>query len=166
MKWILCCCIIILISSCTESNKKNNVVKNDNSTKVENVVINNEDGPPFSDSCLCKFNILGEVKTLPNQLDVIISGKGWNPLFYSCNYIWGELINNQVPSDSTISDLRIHLVDIDKVEGGVDSRFLNSNIFKSNIIVTYSKTANSEIRVCTFDPNKTGKYTKPEIWEE
>lgn len=124
--------------------------------------INNEDGPPFSDTCLCTFEYIGEFRTRVNRFDLVLSGKGWKPEYWSCSWTWGELINNEFPPDSLVTDFRIHLVDLEKI----DSNTFISNKFKDNLIATYSRLPNEEYMTCKFDPNKTGKYPKPKQWVE
>jgi len=130
------------------------------------MIIYDDGGPPFSDTCLCSFDYIGEIRTGVNRLDLLIAGKGWNPSFYSCSWTWGELISNEYPPDSIITDYRVHLVDLDKLEASVDSTFLTSKQFNDNLIATYSRTDNEEYWTCKFDPNKTGKYPKPKQWTE
>jgi hypothetical protein len=132
----------------------------------DKVTIDNEDGPPFSDTCLCSFDYIGKIRTSEKRFDLILAGKGWNPSFYSCSWTWGEIINNEFPPDSIISDFRIHLVDLDKLDNNLDSTFLTNKQFNENLIATYSKTSNDEYMTCKFDPNKTGKYVKPKQWTE
>lgn len=125
-----------------------------------------EDGPPFSDTCLCSFDYIGKIRSGTSRFDLILAGKGWNPIYYSCSWTWGEIINNEFPPDSLVTDFRIHLVDLDKLEKNIDSTFLKSKQFNDNLIATYSKIGNNEFMICKFDPNRTGKYPKPKQWKE
>lgn len=126
--------------------------------------INNEDGPPFSDTCDCSFDYLGGFESGNNRYDLFISGKGWNPNYWSCTYTFGELINNEFPPDTTITDFRIHLVDLSKIKK-LDIETFNSSIIQKNIIATQRFAPKEEFK-CQFDPNKTGKYPKPKQWVE
>ena len=158
----------ILIFSCQKSNINNNEETNTSSQDslyIKNLIID-EGGPPFSDTCLSTFEPIGEVKFKGGRLDLILSGKGWNHKYYSCTWPWGELISNESPSDTASIDFRIHLVDLDKTQLVIDSAFLQSQLFKDNLIATYSKDPDKEYMTCKFDPNKTGKYQKPKQWTE
>lgn len=159
-----------LFFACTNSQKTDIVTSKPSdstpSLTQEKAAIDNEDGPPFSDTCLCSFDNIGKIRTSEKRFDLILAGKGWNPSFYSCSWTWGELINNEFPPDSTITDFRIHLVDLDKLDNKLDSTFLTTKQFNENLIATYSKTGNNKYMTCKFDPNKTGKYPKPKQWTE
>jgi hypothetical protein len=120
-----------------------------------------EDGPPFKVDCPCSFADLGRVRVSAERYDVLVSGTDWNPKLNSCNWIWGELVNNEVPPDTLITDLRIHLLDLNKVEQKIDRDFLESRTFKENLIATHSKQPREEYMTTKFDPNKTGKYADP-----
>ena len=128
--------------------------------------INNEDGPPFSDSCICSFDFIAEFKYNDHRFDLILSGKGWNPDFWSCTYSFGELMSNEFPPDTTITDFRIHLVDLEKFESEVDSAIFESELIQNKLIATQRLWPGDEFTKCKFDPNKTGKYPKPKQWLE
>ena len=115
-------------------------------------------GLTFSDTCLCSFDNIATIKRNKNKIDLIISGKKWNSASDLCNFAWGEITHNS-PQDPSITDFKIHLVDLDKLENNIDSTFLTSKIFNDHLIATYSETQNK--RHCIFDPNKTKKYPKP-----
>ncbi|MES2132670.1 MAG: hypothetical protein V4506_09985 [Bacteroidota bacterium] len=132
---------------------------------VESIGDNNDGGPPFSDSCSCTFNTLAHIKS-GNTLDLVLSGKGWNPNAYSCSWTWGEIIHNEFPDDPTIEEFRIHLLDLDSIHQKSDVPFLQSKEFKQNLIATYSKSEGQTSYTCKFDPNKIGKYPKPKQWRE
>lgn len=169
-KIILFITTLVLLSACTYSPKtdKQTSSSHDSTISLTQVVtlINNEDVPPFTDTCLCSFDYIGKIRTGTKRFDLILAGKGWNPSFYSCSWTWGELINNEFPPDSMVTDFRIHLVDIDKLDKNIDSTFLTTKQFNENLIVTYSKTGKNEHMTCKFDPNKTGKYPKPKQWTQ
>ena len=150
---------LILFFSCSEINKTDSIEHTSSH-------MDTEDGSPFSDTCLCSFNKLGEVRWNKDRCDVFISSKGWNPDYYSCSWSWGEFINNESPEDTSIIDFRIHLVDLDKIHQTIDSAFLSSKYFNDNLIATFSKTQGEKYRTCKFDPNKMGKYPKPKQWTE
>ena len=140
-------------------------------TKAETIVaktgeIETDDGPPFSDTCVCSFEYIGKIRTSRQRFDLIISGKGWNPSYNSCVFSWGELINNESPPDTLVTDFRIHLVDIASLDKNIDSIFLSSKLFSDNLIATFSKASNEKYMTCKFDPNRKGKYTKPKKWTE
>lgn len=165
--------ISISIFSCTENNSvdvkptaDNQIDTNENSAteKVNVTQEYNDGGPPFSDTCACSFDIIADIKSNENRQDLILSGKDWNPDFYSCSWTWGEFINNESPTDTMIKDFRIHLIDLEKINGKVDFTFLNSKEFNENLIATYSKSVGEKYMTCKFDPNKTGKYPKPKQW--
>ena len=154
---------LFLVLSCSETEKVENKI---NSIEHISSKADNEEGPPFSDTCLCSFEKIGEVKSSNNRCDIFISGKGWNPNYKSCSWSWGELIYNESPSDTLLTDFRIHLVDVDKLDKKIDTTFLNSKNFNENLIATFSKTKEEAYMTCKFDPNKIGKYPKPKHWTE
>jgi len=162
---------LIMVIGCNQKPKEQmKDSSSDIETRIENTEIeseiDNEDEPPFSNTCDCTFNYIGEIKTGENRFDLILSGKGWNPEYYSCSLIWGEMINNEFPPETTITDFRIHLIDIVKITEVKDSTFFDSETFKTKLIATYSKNAEEKYMTCKFDPNKTGKYPKPKQWVE
>ena len=122
--------------------------------------------PPFPDTCDCSFQHLGNFRFSPKRYDIVISGKGWNPEYVSCTYTWGEYISNVFPPDTLVTDFRIHLVDIEKLEKPLDSLWFESKRFKNNAIATYAHYEGSQYMVTRFDPFKTGKYKTPEQWME
>ena len=159
----------VLFFACNKAHKTDGQKSTlDTTTSVTKSVLknNDEDGPPFSDTCLCSFDDIGKIRTNPKRFDLILSGKGWNPTFYSCSWTWGEIIYNESLEDTTITDFRIHLLDVDKLDKNLDSSFLTSSTFNDHLIATFSRTNNDEYRTCKFDPNKTGKYPKPKQWTE
>lgn len=137
-----------------------------NKIDEKSIEINNEDGPPFSDSCDCTFDYIASFNYNKHRYDLIISGKGWNPEFWSCTYVFGELISNEFPPDSSVTDFRIHLVDIAKFDSEMDSALFESELVQNKLIATQRLWPGDEYTKCKFDPNKTGKYPKPEQWVE
>lgn len=125
--------------------------------------IDNELGPPFSDSCQCRFNLIKEVRTSEERFDIVYSGKGWNPNYYSCTWVWEELVNNDFPPDSLVSDFRCHLIFADKISDSInlDSSFFKSDWFKSKLIVTFSKEEDEEFTSSKYDPFENGLFSKP-----
>lgn len=168
--WVLS---VFMLSACSEPtlpDREKPLASNDTitRTKQESISTNevyNDGGPPFSDTCLCSFDMIAEIRS-GNKLDLLISGKNWNPDFYSCSWTWGEYIANEFPGDSTIKEFSIHLVDMDKQKEVLDSRFLLTKTFNDHLIASYSKVPGETYMSCKFDPNKTGKYPKPQQWTE
>lgn len=162
---------LILIMSCnqktenTSESSHHNVSKHIETVDSESELVD-EVGPPFSDTCLSSFDYIGNIRVDENRFDLILSGKNWNPEYYSCTYTWGELINNEFPPDTLVKDFRIHLIEVDSLPNDLDSTFFETEIFKTKLIATYSKGKNEEYMTCKFDPNKTGKYSKPKQWVE
>lgn len=160
------------------SNEKENYSSIDNvelitnnetdSGKINSIIptITNENGPPFTDTCNCLFEYIGGFHSSKNRYDLIICGKDWNPKSWSCSYTFGEIINNEFPPDTTITDFRIHLVDIKKSNKKIDLAFFESDVIQKNLIVTQRLWPGDKFSKCKFDPNKTGKYPKPEQWIE
>ncbi|UOR05520.1 hypothetical protein MUN82_00110 [Hymenobacter aerilatus] len=136
-------------------------VEQNSSLATSTNVTEAEDGPPFKVDCPCSFADLGRVRVTPERYDVLVSGKDWNPKLSSCNWIWNELVSNEVPPDTLITDLRIHLLDLSKVTQKIDKDFLESEVFKKNLIATHLMLPNEEYMTTKFDPNKTGKYVGP-----
>ena len=165
IKLILILLSFVFLFDC--SNSRKGLQKfNPQDLKVNDIMFIDQNGPPFSDSCACTFNYIGEIRSEIDRYDLLISGKGWDPNSYSCSYSWGELISNEFPPDPLISDFRIHLLDIEILDQKIDSTFLRSEIFNNNLIATYSKRDGEKYMTCKFDPNKTGKYPKPKQWIE
>ncbi len=156
---------ILFLFDCSNS-RKGPQKFNTQDLNVKDSKFIDQNGPPYSDSCACSFSYIGEIRSGKGRFDLIICGKGWDPNSYSCSYSWGELIANQFPPDSLISDFRIHLLDIEIPNQKIDSTFLNSEIFNNNLIATYSKSNGEKYMTCKFDPNNTGKYPKPKQWIE
>lgn len=129
-------------------------------------LINNEDGPPFSDTCICSFDYLGGFRYNNDRYDLLISGTGWNPNYWSCTFTFGELISNEFPPDTLINDFRIHLVDLKKINKPLDSILFESALIQKNLIATQKLWPGDAYTKCKFDPNKTGKYPKPKQWIE
>ncbi len=151
---------------------ENEVIENETDIVIDQnsnhdvAVINNEDGPPFSDTCKCSFNYLGGFNYNKSRYDLLISGTGWNPEYWSCTFTFGELISNEFPPDTLITDFRIHLVDLQKINKKLDSAFFESAIIQENLMATQRLWPGDEYTKCKFDPNKTGKYPKPKQWIE
>ena len=147
-----------------KENDKQELITEESNTSEP--IIKNEDGPPFSDSCTCRFDYIAEFRYNDHRYDLILSGKEWNPEYWSCTYSFGELISNEFPPDSLITDFRIHLVNIEKFDTKMDSILFESEYFQNNLIATQRLWPGDEYTKCKFDPNKTGKYPKPEQWIE
>ena len=169
IKYLLFFILTLLSTACSE--KKQETISDESAkqkpaltTNVETVETEQleiEDGPPFKIDCPCSFADLGRVRVTKERYDVLVSGKGWNPKLNSCNWIWNELVNNEMPPDTLISDLRIHLLDLEKVNQHIDKTFFESKTFKENLIATHSQLPSEEYMTTVFDPNKTGKYIDP-----
>lgn len=120
--------------------------------------------PPYKYPCACSFQYVGVVRVSESRWDEIQLGKGWDGRRHSCSFTWGEHINNNFPPDSTITDFRMHLVDLDSADILLTPEFLNSKLFKDHLIVTSINGVNS--LTTKWDPNRTGKYVKPKQWME
>jgi hypothetical protein len=125
-----------------------------------------EEGPPFKDECLCKFDDLGKKDTENKTYNVYISGKGWNPAFTSCSWTWGEMINNISPDDTTIINVKVHLLDLDKFELPKDNSDYSNDSITKHVIAIYKRNTKTGEETCIFDPYKTGKYPRPKQWTE
>lgn len=156
---------IFFLFDCSNSGKSLSKLRTQD-LQIQNLKYIDQNGPPFTDTCSCSFNRIGGIKSEKGRFDLIIEGKGWNPNSYSCTYSWGELISNEFPPDSSISDFRIHLLDVAMPDQKIDSTFLKSEIFNNNLIATYSKCKGEKYMTCKFDPNNTGKYPRPRKWIE
>ncbi|MBS3915239.1 MAG: hypothetical protein KG003_12140 [Bacteroidetes bacterium] len=162
---------IILLAACSQPQNSNDnqqitdSVQNDKDSEITVPPKNNsEDVPPFSDTCACSFDIIGDIRISPTHMERIISGIGWNPQSHSCSWTWGELIANALPPDSLITVFKIHLVELPKSNITLNPEFIQSNAFKSSLIAT-NTTKGMRESLCIFDPFKTGKYPKPKYWE-
>lgn len=117
-------------------------------------------GPPFNDTCLCNFKDFGEYKISNDNYNIYLSGKGWNPKFYSCSWPWGEIINNQMPEDTNVTVVKVHLLDLDTFAIPTNMTEYGNDSIKKYVIAVSTNTK------CVFDPYKTGKYPKPKQWVE
>jgi hypothetical protein len=121
--------------------------------------------PPFSDSCLCSFELLGGFRSQVIGDVEFVSGKKWNPAFYSCSWQWGQFINHEVPmTGNGKKDFTIHLLDMDRLPDDYDSTFLVSEDFNNHLIATYKYSIDNGLETCQFDPKHNGKYPKPKQW--
>lgn len=154
--------------SCSESSRETATSSKSKSTEAirihENKVEDEdpEDGPPFRVDCPCSFEEIGKVRVSKERYDVLISGIGWNPDLKSCHWIWEELVNNEVPPDTLVTDLRIHLLDLGMSNQTMNKDFLQSTAYKENLIATYSQLPGEEYRSTRFASNRTGKYAEPD----
>lgn len=168
----------VLLYSC--GSDKNVVIDNSTGTEIDDTVtiqevieqdsqiIDQEDEgclPPFNDTCVSSFARIAQVK-INDTIETIVSGKDWNPEYCSCTYTWGELINNEIPNDSSFKSHRIYLVDLDSIESTIDKEYLDSDEFKNYTIAKYYKKEGEEYKKSYFDPYKIGKYPKPSRWVE
>jgi hypothetical protein len=119
---------------------------------------------PFKYPCESTFEYVGLVKISESRWEEIQIGKGWNPKQHSCSFTWGEHIYNNFPPDTSITDFRMHLVDLDRAEIELTPEFINSRLFKEHLIVT-SISGAGELKTF-WDPHKTSKYPKPKQWRE
>ncbi|MGQ3013374.1 MAG: hypothetical protein ACT6QS_06690 [Flavobacteriales bacterium] len=153
---------LFLVSACTQTNSSGVPVSARTHHNPEASVSSVPPDKDSDDTCACTFDIIGEIHN-GERLDLLISGRGWNPKSYACSYTWGEFIYNEFAPD-TVTDFRIHLVDLEKEQVQPDKAFLNSKTFNDNLIATYAKQEGNTNMRCRFDPNRTGKYPKPEHW--
>lgn len=122
------------------------------------------DEPPFNYPCDFDFIDMGIVRVSDSRWEEIQCGKGWDSRKGSCTWVYGEHIYNNFFPDSTVTEYRTHLVDLDSSQIEMTPEFLNSELFKSHLIVT---TINGkDVFETQWDPNKTGKYQKPRQWIE
>lgn len=134
----------------------------ENSIPLDSFELDNE--LPFKYPCESSFKYIGVIKVSDTRWEEIQIGKGWDSRRHSCTFVWGEHIYNNFPPDTVITDFRMHLVDLDSFDIELTPEFLKSTLFKKNLIVT---TINGENDLKTiWDPNKTGKYPKPNHWGE
>lgn len=125
-----------------------------------------EDGPPFENECKANFYRFGEYKINNNNCHVYYCGKGWNPKFYSCSWVWGELINNEFSDDTNVTAITIHLLDLDRFTLPQDGTEYGNDSIKNYVIAVYGRNSEGGNAKSIFDPFKTGKYPKPEQWIE
>lgn len=157
--------MLMLLSACLNSPQKKQSIKSDETiSKDKTKKSDSDDLFLFEDSCACSFECLAKIRTSANRYDLIYAGKGWDSKSESCVWGWGELINNAVPPDTFTHDFRVHLLDLESLSGDLDSGFLESALFKDNLIVSYARWGANPKRFCRFDPNHTGKYSKPAHW--
>ncbi len=133
---------------------------------VEISAEDNFPGPPFDDTCLCDFHEFGDYKISSDNYNIYKRGKGWNPSYYSCSWVWGEDIANISPEDTTITIMKIHLLDLDNFTIPTDSTEFGADSIRNFVIATLTRDRVSGYEKCVFDPYKTGKYPKPPQWTE
>ncbi len=120
------------------------------------------DEPPFNYPCDFDFIDMGIVRVSDSTWEEIQAGKGWDSRKASCTWVYGEHVYNNFFPDSVVTEYRTHLVDLDSSQIEMTPEFLNSELFKSHVIVT---TINGkDVFETQWDPNKTGKYQKPRQW--
>lgn len=73
-----------------------------------------------------------------------------------------ESIENFIPEDTSVKDLKIHLLDVDSFLVPTDSIEYGIDSLRSYVIVVYNRNLDK----CIFDPYKTGKYPKPKQWQD
>lgn len=137
-----------------------NIIENSSNSK-DTLLLTKES---ISDTCLCSFETLKGFYYNQIRYDLIITTSNWNPNDYSCTYSFGELISNEFPPDSIITDFRIHLIDIKKLDFRLDSASFESETIQKQIIATQKLWDGDDFVKCKFDPNHTGKYPKPKQW--
>lgn len=155
---------LFLVSACTQTNSSATQAatakvdqKPDTAT---NTLSQHEDNDNI---CTCTFDRIGKIRN-GERLDLLVSGKGWNHTSSACSYTWVNFMLNELLTDDSVTDFRIHLVDLEKEQVQPDKAFLNSKTFNDNLIATYAKQEGNTNMRCRFDPNRTGKYPKPEHW--
>jgi len=178
---ILLYILVLIAISCNPKSNKRSTAENSIPNQVpgqrierstaENNISNqvteqevDENTPPFKDTCKCNFKRLGFYKISNDNYNVYLSGKNWNPQFKSCSFTWGEIIFNEIPSDTNIAVLKIHLLDLDRFIVPTDLTDYGNDSIKKYVIAIYYRYKNGH--KCIFDPFVTGKYPKPQGWSE
>ena len=141
-------------TSKTESTGKSSALNQSNKEIIDGL-------PPFKDSCLCTFQKFGVYKISNSNFNVYYSGKGWNPKYNSCTYSWGEIKYNENPNDTTVTYLKIHLIDLEKFILPNNMTEYGNDSIKKYVIAICSYDYKNNKRTCTYDPFVTGKYSGP-----
>jgi hypothetical protein len=150
--------------SCSPKETEEKQVTEKTASAVQDTIVDDFDGPPFKDECLCNFKEFGSYRPNNETQHIYKSGKGWNPEFYSCSWIWGEDINNIFPEDTSVKVFKVHLLDLEEFKIPDNGTTYGNDSLKPYVIAVYTR-ANGKDN-CVFDPFKTGKYPKPKQWVE
>lgn len=155
---------LLLVLACTQTNSSTTqaaTAKADQQPDTTpNTLSQHEDN---DNTCTCTFDRIGKIRS-GERLDLLVSGKGWNHTSSACSYTWVNFMLNELLTDDSVTDFRIHLVDLEKEQVQLNKSFLDSKTFKDNLIATYAKQEGKPNMRCGFDPNRTGKYPKPDHW--
>jgi hypothetical protein len=154
--------ILMTLGNCNTSVDKGT----SNNTDSLTIASADEDGPPFKDECKANFKRFGEYKISNDNCNIYYSGKGWNPEFYSCSWTWGELVNNEFSDDTTVTFIKIHLLDLNQFQLPDNGTDYGNDSIKKYVIAVYSRDSKGGHDESDFDPFKTGKYSKPKQWTE
>lgn len=123
--------------------------------------LNDDQGPPFKDKCLCDFKSFGKYEISKDNYNEYFSGKGWNPKLNACSWIWGELVYNETPNDSTVTLFKVHLLDLDNFRLPTNKTEYGNDSFKKYVIAIYKSDSKKGYDTIIYDPYKTGKYPAP-----
>jgi hypothetical protein len=123
--------------------------------------LSNEMGPPFKIECPCNVHSLGFYKINNDNFNFYLSGKGWDPDIYACNYILSEIKENINPPDTNITYVKIHLLDLDKFVLPNNSTEYGNDSIKKYVIAIFMHDIKKGTYSSKYDPYKTGKYHAP-----
>ena len=148
----------MLFESCTTSTNTKSLT---NEVKID--TLDDSGGPPFRNNCLCSFQNFGSYKISNDNYNIYYSGKGWNPNLHSCSWAWGEDVYNEIPNDTNVTVLKIHLLDLDNFSLPTNKTEYGNDTIKKYVIAIFTHNIKKGKDTCfsIFDPYKTGKYKNP-----
>lgn len=122
-------------------------------------VVYNDGGPPFSDTCNCDWKEFGSYKISNTNYNIYLCGKGFNPAYYSCSWIWGETVYNTFPDDTNVLVMKIHLLDLDSFTLPDNGTEFGHDSLKNYVMATFIRNRSTGTEETIYDPYSTGKYT-------
>jgi hypothetical protein len=116
---------------------------------------------PFKYKCECSFRVFGYKKVSNDNYNIYVCGKGWDPRYNSCVYAWGLLLADVDPKDTTVTEFRVHFLDLENFEIPVDDSDYGQDSLQKYVIAIYKKETKYGYNMTLFDPFYTGKYKEP-----
>jgi hypothetical protein len=118
-------------------------------------------GPPFKYKCECDFHLFGYKKVSNDNYNIYVCGKGWDPRYPSCGYAWGLFLADIDPKDTTVTEFRVHFLDLEKFEIPADDSDYGQDSLQKYVIAVFKKVIKYNYFMTIFDPFYTGKYKEP-----
>jgi hypothetical protein len=117
--------------------------------------------PPFNINCPCTPGLAGELMISKNNFNYYLLCKNWDSNIYACSYMIDEEIDNLRAPDSSITFLRIHLLDLENFIIPNNSTEYGNDTIKKYVIAIFTHDIKNKKWFSSYDPFKTGKYSSP-----